>query len=386
MKHPWSSQRFREGARAVGRDEEVIAASIDAATAIKRSYADLPVVLTINHLAHLAGVPVDILQSAAFRKEDGYRVFRVKKRGLPNGAAAAPPRRYRTICVPRPGLMRVQRWLAQNVLNLVEPHRASFAFFPGRDLVGAAKRHLEAKWLVKMDVRHFFESISERQVFQVFRSLGYGSLLSFQLARVCTRVPEHAHGPYPLRVRLSDRALPYGPSREGHLPQGAPSSPMLANLVMREFDERVELLALEAGWTYSRYADDMAFSRRDHSSRAAAMHLVKLVESQLTDFGLRNHRQKTTIIPPGARKILLGVLVDSDRPRLTRAFKNNIETHLFALLSTKVGPASHRVKRGFDSTIGMRRHIEGLIAFAHQVDARYAANLYEKFNSVDWSI
>ena len=384
MTHPWSSQRFREGARAEGRSGGVIAAAEAAADAIKRTNPDLPVILTLGHLAHLAGVPTEALQVVAFRKEDSYRVFRVKKRGTPNGVAA-PPRRYRTICVPHWDLMRAQRWIAQNILNAVLPHPVSYAFAPGRDLVGAAKRHVEAKWLVKMDVRHFFESIPERRVYRVFRSLGYGALLSFQMARVCTRLPHHQHSDVRLQEGRGNTGLPYRRHREGHLPQGAPTSPMLANLVMWSLDCCIDTLATRGGWTYTRYADDLAFSRRTASTRGEAVHLAKAVEHELVQFGLINNRQKTTIVPPGARKILLGVLVDRERPRLTRDFRNNVETHLFALANSKVGPAAHKAKRGFASTIGMRRHIEGLIAFAHQVDKDYGATLYRQLNAVDWS-
>jgi RNA-directed DNA polymerase len=124
MKHPWSSQRFREGARAAGRPEGMIAAAEAAAYAIKRVHPDLPVVLTLQHFAHLTDVSIDVIQDTIFRKEDPYRVFRVKKRGTPQ-SASAPPRRYRTICVPSPGLMRAQRWIAQNILNVAEPHHTS---------------------------------------------------------------------------------------------------------------------------------------------------------------------------------------------------------------------------------------------------------------------
>ena len=382
MKHPWSSQHFGEGARAAGRLETTIAAAQSAASSIKRVHPDLPVVLTLQHLAHLAGVSVDGLQQVVFRKEDAYRVFRVKKRGSPQGEAA-PTRRHRTICVPAPGLMRVQRWIAQNILNPIEPHAASYAFAPKRDLVGAAKHHVEAKWLVKMDVRHFFESIPEHRVYRVFRSLGYGALLSFQLARLCTRLPHHKSGPSP-RGR-GHPGLPYRRHEQGHLPQGAPTSPMLANLVMWPLDCRIERIAGHAGWTYTRYADDLAFSRRDASSRGDAMHLTKRIEHELVQFGLTSNRQKTAITPPGARKLLLGVLIDRERPHLTRAFRNNIETHLYALASPRIGPAHHKQRRGFTSTIGMRRHIEGLIAFAHQVDRAYGARLYAKFNAIDWT-
>jgi RNA-directed DNA polymerase len=107
MKHSWSSQHFRTGARAEGRPETVIVAATRAADAIKRVHPDLPVVLTLGHLAHLAGVPIGVLQAAIFRQEDPYRVFRVKKRGTPNGVSA-PTRRYRTICVPEANIMRAE--------------------------------------------------------------------------------------------------------------------------------------------------------------------------------------------------------------------------------------------------------------------------------------
>jgi RNA-directed DNA polymerase len=360
----------------------MIAAAESAAIAIKRVHPDLPVVLTLHHLAHLSGVSVVDLQKVAFRKDDAYRIFRVKKRGV-SGMNPAPARRYRTICVPRPFLMQTQRWIAQNILNPIDPDPASFAFAPGRDLVGAAERHFETRWLLKMDVRHFFESISEQQVYRVFRSLGYGALLSFQMARICTRLPNYHRSRGIVLPR--DPGLPYRRQEQGHLPQGAPSSPMLANLTMRGLDSCLNLLAQKEGWTYTRYADDLAFSRSDKASRIAAVALARRVAYELKRAGLVHHREKTSIIPPGARKVLLGVLVDRERPRLTRAFRNNVETHLFALTSDKVGPAAHRQKRGFASTIGMRRHIEGLIAFAHQVDPHYAAKLYARFNTVDWS-
>ena len=160
---------------------------------------------------------------------------------------------------------------------------------------------------------------------------------------------------------------------------------MLANLSVRKLDERLEALANAHGWIYTRYADDLAFSIKEKSSRGRAMALATLAERELSSCGLRANRQKTTVVPPGSRKILLGLLVDRDRPRLARAFRNNIETHLYALTHPMIGPAAHRNARGFASTIGMRRHVEGLIAFAHQVDQTYAGQLYANFNRIDWS-
>ena len=189
MKHPWSPQHFAHEALDARCKPEVIEAALDAALAIKRANEDLPVIFTLEHLGHLIDVNPETLRSFVDRRDDPYRIFRVKKRPRP-GWGAAPPRASRTICVPSPALMHTQRWIAQNILNAVVPHPASFAFAPGRSLLDAASRHARCSWLIKLDLRNFFEAISERRVYRVFRELGYGALISFELARICTRSPQ----------------------------------------------------------------------------------------------------------------------------------------------------------------------------------------------------
>jgi RNA-directed DNA polymerase len=236
-----------------------------------------------------------------------------------------------------------------------------------------------------MDVRHFFESISEIQVYRVFRRLGYGALIAFEITRLCTRLRSKDYPHRNSYLSLREQSLPYRTLEQGHLPQGAPTSPMLANLAVLELDHALEKLARSRRWIYTRYADDIAFSTRDVSTRGRAIEIARLAERELIKFGLTANRQKTSITPPGARKILLGVLIDRETPRLTRSFRNNIETHLYALTNPNIGAEAHRNRRGFASVIGMRRHIAGLIAFAHQVDRDYARDLYAAFVSVDWN-
>jgi RNA-directed DNA polymerase len=286
----------------------------------------------------------------------------------------------RTICVPNPALMHTQRWIAQNILNAIEPHPASFAFAPGRSLINAADRHAGCSWLVKLDVRNFFESISEQRVYRVFRGLGYGALVSFELARICTRGPQIGGS----GIHHLPPGLPHPRAPRGYLPQGAPSSPMLANLAVHRLDDRLQTLADAREWIYTRYADDLAFSTRGSSTRQQASLMAREAQREVRAFGLKCNDSKTAIIPPGARKIVLGVLVDRFEPKLTRAFRNNVETHLYALSSPKIGAAAHLRSRGFSSIIGMRRHIAGLIAFAKQVNRQYASELYLLFNDVNW--
>ncbi|MEF2549704.1 reverse transcriptase family protein, partial [Aurantimonas sp. E1-2-R+4] len=327
-------------------------------------------------------VDTEYLQDVVHRKSDPYRTFKLAKRGKAN-VRPRPSRKHRWICVPEPMLMQAQRWIAQNILNAVTPHEACHAFTLKRDLVGAAKKHLQARWLVKLDIRRFFESIPEKSVYFVFRRLGYPALLSFQFARLCTRVRRGDLIGKISRERV--RSLPIRPRVPGHLPQGAPTSPMLANLAVAILDDHLSAIGRGHGWTYTRYADDLAFSRIEDTNRGSAVTLVKLVEFALFDFGFVPHSAKTSIASPGARKVLLGTLVDRERPRLTRSFRNNLETHLYAMTNDGIGPAAHVRRRGFTSMIGLRRHVAGLLAFAHQVDPIYAAKQYAKFNLIDWS-
>lgn len=383
MTHPWSPQQFSFGAKAAGRSVSVATNAVAAGNRIKRRDTDLPVVLTLAHFGHLTQTPYLKLSAYARRAAvEPYRIFRLKKHGKLGGA---PTRGHRTICVPEPTLMRAQRWIAQNILTtaIAAPHAASFAYYRGKErgLLAAARRHAGCTWLVKMDIRDFFDSLTERQAYRVFRSFGYGALLSFQLARVCTRVRDED----PRDVDYREGVPGYYNDRLGKLPQGAPTSPGLANLAVRALDERLAALAETLGWTYTRYADDLAFSTRETSDRAAAQRLVRRVRDELVKSGLKPNNAKTVIAGPGARRIVLGLLVDGPDPKLTRDFRTRLETHLYALGAKSIGPAKHKQARKFASLIGMRRHIRGLINFACHVDPDYGQSRLDEFKAIDWT-
>lgn len=383
MNHPWDPQQFATGAKAEGRDDTVIGHCIQAGRTIKHRDNDLPVILTLAHLAHLTDTPPRRLEAYAKRRTaDPYRVFQLRKR-----QHGAPKRAHRTICVPEPPLMRLQRWIAQNLLQTTTaaPHPASYAYYrgknPDRGLRAAALRHAGCTWLVKMDIRDFFDSLTESRIYRVFRQLGYGALLSFQLARICTRVRSGD----PHDVQWNDWIPAYYNKQEGRLPQGAPTSPSLANLAVRALDERLDALARSLDWTYTRYADDLAFSTRKDADRAEARQLVDAIRRELVGAGLRPNNAKTVIAGPGARRLVLGLLVDGPEPRLTREFRTRLETHLRALTSPTIGAAKHCQTRNFASLIGMRHHIGGLIAFAYDIDKAYGQKRFDEFNSVDWT-
>jgi hypothetical protein len=163
---------------------------------------------------------------------------------------------------------------------------------------------------------------------------------------------------------------------------------MLANLACRNLDVALQEIAAKYDLTYTRYADDIAFSTdRKDFSRSEATQVIGTVRAALGKVGLSPNNTKTIVAPPGARKIFLGLLVDSDTPRLTKSFKARIRQHLYYLTKKEgVSPAAHAKRRGFASVGGFRNHLMGLLAYASQVEPEYAAECQAKLSTVMWPL
>lgn len=377
----WSSQHYRMGANELGLSKETIDAAIAQVVAVAEGPHKLPAILTLGHLAKRTGVSYVALRGLVTGScRHPYRHFKIRKR------VAGPEKknRYRKISVPTPDLYRAQRWIAAHILRSVPVHGASHAFSPGSNIVKCAEKHCGAKWMVKLDILDFFGSISEMQVYRVFLGLGYQPLVSFEMARLCTYRPKHdlpqnyASPRFQIpsgSVKKRNRVIEsYNHPYMGILPQGAPTSPMLANLAMRDIDEKILAIAKGFGLHYTRYSDDLTFSTCNDFDRQQASLLIQKIANLLIKRGLMLNRQKTAVIPPGARKIVLGLLVDGDLPRLSRVFKDRIRQHLYYL--EKFGPDQHVSKRGFDSVGGFFRHLKGLIDFANMIEPQYARDVY----------
>ena len=160
---------------------------------------------------------------------------------------------------------------------------------------------------------------------------------------------------------------------------------MLSNLSMVDFDDEVDAIATAHGLRYSRYADDIGLSTRSSTfSRDQAVEVVRKVYKKMVLHGLSPNRAKTQIRSPGCRKIVLGLLVDGPRPRLPREYKSRLRMHLYFLTHPRIGPARHAETRGFQSIIGLRSHVRGLIAHAQLVEPQYADARLKEFDSIAW--
>lgn len=206
----------------------------------------LPLLSKHNELAEAVNLTIPQLKGLCYQREVAtnlsYSHFTIAKR---NSTA-------RQIWSPIPRLKFVQRWVLHNILNNLTTHGAAHGFVRGKSIVTNAAVHSNSELLIKLDVKDFFPSVSWRRVKGVFRHAGYPEQIATLLALLCTESPRQVvqQDGVTYYVALGDRALP----------QGAPTSPALTNIVCLNLDRRLTGLAEKLGLRYSRYADDLTFS------------------------------------------------------------------------------------------------------------------------------
>lgn len=382
----WSSHRYRLEARQKQLPENVVQAAIAQSENLLTADPSLPSILSLNHLAVRCGIPYSYLREFVSRRPINgndlsmpYENFSIRKR--------SGGRRF--IHVPNRQLMAVQRWINNHVLQEVKPHRASHAFSRKSSIKKCAQVHCGSAWLIKLDIADFFESVSEIQVFRAFESMGYSPLVAFELARICTiKTPAHSprqHFKQWLVRNANHTIYAYNDRYLGYLPQGAPTSPLLANLVMRQCDNELSEIAATFGMKYTRYSDDLTFSSLDPTlGRDACRKVIFEAYAVLSRAGYRPNARKSTIVPPSSRKLVLGLTIDGAEPGLTKEFKDRLRQHIYFL--EKSGAVDHAFNRKFDSVWGMKAHIKGLIDFAKMIEPNYAAVCRERFNLIDWPV
>jgi len=198
----------------------------------------LPRLANAAAIAKLVGVEVDDLAKLmrpGVASGSGYVEFEIPK-------AKGGTRR---IAAPRAPLRKVQRILLDKILGRVPVHEACHGFVKGRSTVTNARPHEGSALVVKLDLKDFFPTVHYRRVKGLFEMLGYNSTVAATLAGLTT-----------YRQKLDDGTVLW----PGVLPQGAPTSPALANLACLRLDRRLDALAKKCGATYTRYADDLTFS------------------------------------------------------------------------------------------------------------------------------
>lgn len=381
----WSAHRlFQEASRQHGENT---------AEAL-RNYAQrlmlrgLPVIFTLGHLAKITGVTYRMLRETIDRKREtaNYRMYTVAKR--------AGGRRF--IHSVSGDLFKVQQFINQAILQSCAPHPRSFAFHRSGGVRACAAMHCLARWLFQYDLQDFFYDVTEIDVYRIFQAFGYRNLLAFEIGRLSTttHLPKwqkrllyhHAeYVPFPPVIEDKDgKARLAYPDRSGFvgvLPQGAPTSPMLSNLAARPLDEALSQFAFDHGLTYTRYADDITFSAMALPKRKTIGDIHRAIVTHIRKAKFKENSKKIRIAGPGSRKIVLGLLVDGEQPRLSRETYKRIDRHLHA--AQKYDLTSTAAHEGFDSAFSFHNHLVGLVAFVKDVDRARWEEFQERLDAID---
>ncbi|MGH3997625.1 MAG: reverse transcriptase family protein [Pseudonocardiaceae bacterium] len=296
----------------------------------------------------------------------------------------------RVLHSPEPELMAVQRRLLDGLLARGVPHPSAYAYRTGLSTVDCASVHLKAHTVIRLDIADFFPSIRERDVFEALLGIdglhGPSRAAAYEMARLLTVSPQPdeesenwINRGTGFRIsktgRLVERRHHYRHQREGFLPQGAPTSGLLSNLVMRDADQLIYELAAGLGLRFSRYSDDLYFSSRRPVWHHVVDDLIRRVRAILADRGFRLNDRKTYVARPGARRSVLGVLVDGPTPRLPREYKRKVDLHLRGVGA--FGLAEHADHRGFDSEDELDAQVTGLLSYARMVEAVWGEPRWE---------
>lgn len=285
--------------------------------------------------------------------------------------------RCRIIEVPKSRLRALQRKVLHGLLDRVPAHDAVHGFRRGRNTVTFAAPHAGKAVVIRFDLMDFFASVHAGRVYSVIRALGYPLNVARALTGLCTnRVPSGWLLAPDVRDRVDwQERQRY---RNRHLPQGAPSSPALANLCAFRLDLRLAGLARSLGATYTRYADDLAFSGGDNLARMAQRVEIRVAAIAIEE-GFAVNLRKTRVMRRGARQHLAGVVVNS-HPNLARPEFDTLK----AVLTNCVrhGPGSQNRERHAD----FRAHLAGRVAHAAMLNAARGEKLKALFDRIVWNL
>ena len=244
----------------------------------------------------------------------------------------------RILNVPNAFLKLVQRRLLDNFLYQLKVSEYSTAYCKGKSLLDNASPHIGKECVLKLDISHFFDSIDDDKVFFVMKRLGLSITATVLFTHLCTY--------------------------KGKLPQGTPTSPYIANLVMKQFDEKLGNWCSEHNITYTRYCDDMTFSGYKADIHSAKV--IGKVKRMLYRMGFTLNDKKTVFINSSQQQRVTGVVVN-EKPTLSRSQKRTLRQEVY--YCQKYGVADSIKRKELDISPDKYLHsLLGRIAFALQIE------------------
>ena len=305
---------------------------------------NLPIIYDQQHFFQLVGYDEEYVIAIANQSEYFYKKYSIPKR---NGDR-------RIIHEPLPSLKEIQTWILEYILNpgaktYVSP--VAKAYMPKQSVRDNARFHKGQKYVLCLDLKDFFGSISFRQVHSIFRNMGYSKSLSVLLSNICVL--------------------------DNSLPQGAPTSPMLSNMVFKYYDDKIFDYCKSRNIRYTRYADDLTFSG-DFNCKEVISFIRKLLSK--TSFSIND--DKTKFVSRGNRQEVTGVVVN-EKLQTAAIYRKKIRQEVYYII--KFGLDRHLGTIGWERSMSeYLHHLLGKINFTLSINQNDSEmrKYYEYIHSV----
>lgn len=239
-------------------------------------------------------------------KDDTVSMYRIAKIPKKNG-------KMRTLEIPNRLLACCQRNIQSdlNAENTCSLYAA--AYQRGKGIKKVVHCHTNKKLLLKLDIKNFFGSITA----DLIKEKVFTSDIGFMLAELCCC--------------------------NGHLPQGACTSPVISNLVMKDFDNALGSLCQKHNIQYSRYSDDMIFSGDFNPGW-----IIREVKELLDRMNMELNYEKNVIAGRGKRQLVLGVVVN-EKAQLPYEYRRKIRQEVY--YCNKYGARDHILRKNIEKYI-----------------------------------
>lgn len=311
---------------------------------------DLPVLFDANH--------VRIVLKLDEINEKAYHCFKAGNEYKP-----------RFIEAPSVSLKKRQKWILENILEKEKLLPCIHGFVKGKSIVSNAKCHVGKRYLLCMDIKSFFRTISITKVKQLFLSMGYSIKAAEELAKICT-FDESA---YFFNVNNDEDDVVE--SKERYLPQGAPSSPMIANLVFQHIDQLILDLVKEKDITYTRYADDLCFSSDVDSLKELGTYIEQILRNN--QFQINNH--KTRLMGMDTPKIFMGLNITSTI-KIRSEYKRELRKEIY--FCKKYGIESHLDKTKKNGRSNFIQYLYGKAYYVSMIEPSVGRGILEELDEI----
>lgn len=258
--------------------------------------------------------------------------------------------KIREITAPSRKLKSVQKWILHNILESIPVSEHAYGFKKGCSILQNAERHMYNQFALCVDIKDFFGSIQKSEVLQIFRKIGYTSEASEVLSRICCY--------------------------NGALPQGAPTSPYLANIVCEKLDNELAYLAKQNNSVYSRYADDITFS-----SDNDIWYLYENISDILIKYNFRLNN-KTKYYRSDQPKFITGLVVQNGKVRVPKRYKRELRKEIY--YCKKFGVNSHLDNSNAAKRIHYREYLYGKAYFVNMIERNTGQAFLKELDSIYW--